>query len=78
MDSGKPWHNGANESFHGKFRDECLNLEWFRSHAEARVTIETWRRRYNHVRPRSSLKVFTLIEFKTRYDSINPGAALNF
>ena len=24
---GKPWQNGLNESFNGKFRDECLNLE---------------------------------------------------
>ena len=31
IDPGKPWQNGACESFNGKFRDECLNLEWFRS-----------------------------------------------
>jgi putative transposase len=50
-DPGKPWQNGADESFNGKFRDECLSLEWFRSREEARVVIETWRRHYNHVRP---------------------------
>ena len=27
-----------------KFRDECLSLEWFRSRAEAKVVIESWRR----------------------------------
>lgn len=32
--------------------------------------------RYNHVRPHSSLKDLTSIEFRTRYDSINPGAIL--
>ena len=32
------------ESFNGKFRDECLSLEWFRSRAEAKVLIEEWRR----------------------------------
>jgi putative transposase len=24
IDPGKPWQNGSNESFNGKFRDECL------------------------------------------------------
>ena len=24
IDPGKPWQNGTNESFNGKFRDECL------------------------------------------------------
>jgi putative transposase len=38
IDPGKPWQNGATESFNGKFRDECLSLEWFRSRAEAKVT----------------------------------------
>ena len=37
IDPGKPWQNGATESFNGKFRDECLSLEWFRSRAEAKV-----------------------------------------
>ena len=47
IDPGKPWQNGATESFIGKFRDECLSLEWFRSRAEAKVVIESWRRHYN-------------------------------
>lgn len=29
IDPGKPWQNGANESFNGKFRDECLGMQWF-------------------------------------------------
>jgi len=40
IDPGKPWQNGNGESFNGKFRDECLSLEWFRSRAEAKVVIE--------------------------------------
>jgi putative transposase len=40
-DPGKPWQNGADESFNGKFRDECLSLEWFRSREEARVVISS-------------------------------------
>jgi putative transposase len=35
IDPGKPWQNGADESFNGKFRDECLSVEWFRTRAEA-------------------------------------------
>ena len=59
IDPGKPWQNGAAESFNGKFRDECLSLEWFRSRAEAKIVIETWRRHYNEVRPHSSLGYLT-------------------
>lgn len=53
-DPGKPWQNGADESFNGKFRDECLSMEWFRTRVEAKVVIEQWRRRYNAIRPHSS------------------------
>ena len=66
IDPGKPWQNGATESFNGKFRDECLSLEWFRSRAEAKVVIETWRRHYNEVRPHSSLGYLTPAEFVAR------------
>ena len=63
IDPGKPWQNGADESFNGKFRDECLTLEWFRSRAEAVAVIETWRGHYNLVRPHSSLGYRTPFEF---------------
>ena len=59
IEPGKPWQNGAGESFNGKFRDECLSLEWFRSRAEAKAVIESWRRHYNEVRPHSSLGYLT-------------------
>lgn len=55
IEPGKPWQNGAVESFMGKFRDECLNMEWFLSRREARVLIEQYRRQYNAERPHSSL-----------------------
>jgi putative transposase len=63
IDPGKPWQNGVCESFNGKFRDECLSLEWFRSRAEAKVVIESWRRHYNEVRPHSSLGYLTPAAF---------------
>jgi putative transposase len=55
IEPGKPWQNGAVESFIGRFRDECLNMEWFLSRREARVIIERYRRQYNEERPHSSL-----------------------
>jgi putative transposase len=55
IDPGKPWQNGTTESFNGKFRDECLAMEWFRNRIEAKIVIEDWRRHYNTVRPHSSL-----------------------
>jgi putative transposase len=66
IEPGKPWQNGASESFNGKFRDECLSLEWFRSRAEAKVVIENWRRHYNQVRPHSSLGYLTPAAFAAK------------
>jgi putative transposase len=47
--------NAYVESFNGKFRDECLNSNWFASLLHAQALIETWRADYNQVRPHSSL-----------------------
>ena len=66
IDPGKPWQNGTDESFNGKFRDECLNVEWFRTRAEAGIVIEQWRRHYNDVRPHSSLGYRTPREFRAQ------------
>ena len=43
IDPGSPWQNGYIESFHSRFRDECLNREWLLNLREARVVIEDWR-----------------------------------
>jgi putative transposase len=75
-DPGKPWQNGADESFNGKLRDECLSLEWFRSRRVAAVVIEAWRRHYNAVRPHSSLNYLTPHEFKQQHPSTPTGAVL--
>jgi putative transposase len=52
---GKPTQNGRVESFHGKLRDECLNVSWFYNLFDARRKIAAWQRDYNEQRPHSSL-----------------------
>ena len=66
IDPGKPWQNGSNESFNGKFRDECLGMQWFKNRIDAKVVIEDWRMMYNGVRPHSSLKNLTPAEYARR------------
>lgn len=60
---GKPTQNAYVESFNGKFRDECLNENWFVSLDHAKAVISAWRRDYNEVRPHSSLGKSTPSEF---------------
>lgn len=55
IEPGSPWENGYNESFNGRLRDECLNVELFNNLLEAKLIIEMWRKHYNTVRPHSSL-----------------------
>jgi putative transposase len=54
-DAGSPTQNAYIESFNGKFRDECLNEQWFETLAQARQEIAHWRRDYNEVRPHSAI-----------------------
>ena len=51
----RPMQNGHVESFNGRFRDECLNANWFRTLSDARSKIEAWREDYNNKRPHSAL-----------------------
>jgi putative transposase len=55
IEPGSPWENGYNESFNGKLRDELLNGEIFYTLKEAKILIEQWWRKYNTIRPHSSL-----------------------
>jgi putative transposase len=78
IDPGKPWQNGCNESFNGKFRDECLSMEWFRNRIDAKIVIEQFRRHYNQVRPHSSLGQLTPAEFKQQLSlTTNPDMAIS-
>ena len=60
---GKPVENAFAESFNGRLRDECLNINWFLNLKHARQVIEDWRKDYNTVRPHSSLGGLTPHEF---------------
>jgi putative transposase len=61
---GRPMENGFIESFNGKFRDECLNENWFFDLADARRKIADWKWDYNYVRPHSALGYLTPMEFR--------------
>jgi putative transposase len=52
---GKPTDNAFIETFNGSLRDECLNVHWFETIADARRLIEGWRIDYNESRPHMAL-----------------------
>lgn len=64
---GKPTGNAYIESFNGKFREECLNDNWFFNIVRARYIIEAWRIDYNSQRPHSSLNNLTPDEFAIKW-----------
>lgn len=61
---GKPVDNCYVESFHDKFRDECLSTHWFLSLTDARRVVEAWQEDYNTVRPHSALGRRTPAEYR--------------
>ena len=61
---GRPMQNGHVESFHGRLRDECLNVSWFRTLNDVRRTLDNYRQEYNCERPHSSLAYRTPAEFR--------------
>lgn len=77
IDPGKPWQNGSNESFNGKFRDECLGMQWFKNRIDAKILIEEFRRQFNEVRPHSSLGQLTPAEFKQKLSTMSPEPAIS-
>ena len=74
IDSGKPW---LNESFSGKFRDESLNMQWFKNRIDSKILIEDFRRQYNEIRPHSGLGNLTPVEFKQRLSTTRPERAIS-
>ena len=66
IEPGSPWQNGFVESFHGRFRDECLNREQLHTLTEARVVVEDYRLDYNQHRPHSRLGYLSPASFAQR------------
>ena len=60
---GKPTDNGFIEAFNGRFRQECLNENWFLSLEDAEEKVESWRKHYNGERPHSALGNLSPREF---------------
>ncbi len=52
---GKPVENSFIESFNGRLRDECLNVEIFFTLEDVRTKLAHWQKDYNQERPHSSL-----------------------
>ena len=63
---GKPVQNCFVESFNGRLRDECLNVEVFLSLDDARRKLLEWKTDYNERRPHGSLGDLTPTEFAAK------------
>ena len=55
IEPGSPWQNGYCESFNGKMRFECLDINVCSTVLEADFVVREWVRFYNTIRPHSSL-----------------------
>jgi len=63
---GKPTENAYIESFNGRLRDECLNVNSFDNINDAKEIIEAWRNDYNNWRPHSGLGNLTPKEYSLK------------
>jgi putative transposase len=60
---GNKNENAFIESFNGRLRDECLNMNEFQTIISMRDILDEWRYDYNHFRLHTSLKGKTPLEF---------------
>jgi len=68
---GKPTDNAFIESFNGRFRQECLNENWFLSLEDAREKVEEWRLYYNRERPHGALGSLPPREFALSGEAVS-------
>ena len=73
IDPGKPMQNTVVESYNGRMRDECLNVNWWSTIEEARRGIDAHRIDYNEVRSHGSLNQRTPSEFARQLRERSPG-----
>ena len=74
IEPGSPWQNGVNESFNGRFRDECLNRELLANLLEAKCVARSFRDEYNTIRPHSTLGYRTPAEYRAELLKQAPGS----
>jgi putative transposase len=74
IEPGSPWQNGINESFNGRFRDECLNRELLANLLEAQCVARSFRDDYNTLRPHSTLGYRTPDEYRAELLQQAPGS----
>lgn len=74
---GKPVENAFIESFNGKLRDECLNVNTFASIDDAAQKVECWRRDYNTYRPHSAIGNLSPEEFARQQKQGLPKAEIS-
>ncbi|WCL50656.1 IS3 family transposase [Leptospira sp. GIMC2001] len=67
IDKGKLTQNAFIESFNGKLRDECLNLNLFKNQNELSKALEIYQKDYNEERLHSSLNYLTPLEYKLKF-----------
>jgi len=67
---GKPVENAFVESFNGRLRDECLNINIFHSVDDAQGKLEAWLKDYNTVRPHTSIGNIPPEEFSERFKNL--------
>ncbi len=71
---GKPTENGFIESFNGRLRDECLNVNEFATLEHVREVLGSWQHDYNHHRPHGSLGRLTPSEYALKGQKTAPEA----
>ncbi len=71
---GKPVENGFIESFNGRLRDECLNVEVFFTLEDVRDKLAQWQADYNLLRPHSALQHQAPATFAAEWLRTRPSA----
>jgi transposase InsO family protein len=71
--AGSPWENGYIESFHSRLRDEFLEINDFKYEKYTHTNGSWFRRKYNAIRPHSSLGYATPKELGAACDQKEAG-----